>query len=77
MADGFCDTKCNQRCAKAGRQDRCLKYCGICCKDCRCVPSGTFGNAHVTGTRRTPRADLSVLKMMIYGLITKVISISH
>ncbi|KAI3875961.1 hypothetical protein MKX03_026197 [Papaver bracteatum] len=44
VADGFCDTKCNQRCAKAGRQDRCLKYCGICCEDCRCVPSGTYGN---------------------------------
>ncbi|XP_049398483.1 peamaclein-like [Solanum stenotomum] len=40
----FCDSKCNFRCSKAGRQDRCLKYCGICCADCHCVPSGTSGN---------------------------------
>ncbi|KAK7842369.1 gibberellin-regulated protein 10 [Quercus suber] len=25
-------------------QDRCLKYCGICCEKCHCVPSGTYGN---------------------------------
>ncbi|XP_038997756.1 peamaclein-like [Hibiscus syriacus] len=40
----FCDRKCAERCAKAGVKDRCLKYCGICCHDCKCVPSGTFGN---------------------------------
>ncbi|CAN8301230.1 unnamed protein product [Cochlearia groenlandica] len=40
-----CDGKCNVRCSKAGRQDRCLKYCNICCKKCNsCVPSGTYGN---------------------------------
>ncbi|KAG9148696.1 hypothetical protein Leryth_013387 [Lithospermum erythrorhizon] len=44
MADGFCDSKCAVRCSKAGRQDRCLQYCGICCEKCHCVPSGTFGN---------------------------------
>nr|XP_043637592.1 peamaclein-like [Erigeron canadensis] len=46
MADdsGFCDSKCAVRCSKAGRQDRCLKYCGICCEECHCVPSGTYGN---------------------------------
>ncbi|KAM3306270.1 peamaclein [Capsicum chacoense] len=43
-ASAFCDSKCNFRCSKAGRKDRCLKYCGICCADCNCVPSGTFGN---------------------------------
>ncbi|KAF3443542.1 hypothetical protein FNV43_RR13228 [Rhamnella rubrinervis] len=42
----FCDTKCSERCAKAGVQDRCLKYCGICCEKCKCVPSGTYGNKH-------------------------------
>ncbi|CAI0451684.1 unnamed protein product [Linum tenue] len=26
--------------------DRCLKYCGICCDKCQCVPSGTYGNKH-------------------------------
>ncbi|KMT19138.1 hypothetical protein BVRB_1g015340 [Beta vulgaris subsp. vulgaris] len=40
----FCDSKCNVRCSKAGYQDRCLKYCGICCEACQCVPSGTYGN---------------------------------
>ncbi|XP_047306466.1 peamaclein-like isoform X2 [Impatiens glandulifera] len=42
--DAFCDPKCKVRCSKAGRMDRCLEYCGICCRDCHCVPSGTFGN---------------------------------
>ncbi|KAI5655220.1 hypothetical protein M9H77_32407 [Catharanthus roseus] len=41
---GFCDSKCATRCSKAGVQDRCLKYCGICCEECKCVPSGTYGN---------------------------------
>lgn len=47
MADeqsNFCDSKCAARCSKAGRKDRCLKYCGICCEKCHCVPSGTYGN---------------------------------
>ncbi|MBA0824452.1 hypothetical protein Goarm_021124 [Gossypium armourianum] len=35
----FCDKKCGERCKKAGVKDRCLKYCGICCQDCKCVPS--------------------------------------
>ncbi|KAL3638802.1 hypothetical protein CASFOL_016709 [Castilleja foliolosa] len=39
-----CGSECNRRCSKAGRQDRCLKYCGICCGKCDCVPSGTYGN---------------------------------
>uniref|UniRef100_A0A6N2L1G9 Uncharacterized protein n=1 Tax=Salix viminalis TaxID=40686 RepID=A0A6N2L1G9_SALVM len=41
---GFCDSKCQARCSKAGNKDRCLKYCGICCEKCKCVPSGTYGN---------------------------------
>ncbi|KAJ8638372.1 hypothetical protein MRB53_012639 [Persea americana] len=40
----FCDSKCKVRCSKAGVQDRCLKYCGICCEECKCVPSGTYGH---------------------------------
>ncbi|XP_065847508.1 peamaclein [Euphorbia lathyris] len=40
----FCDSKCKVRCSKAGVEDRCLKYCGICCEKCKCVPSGTYGN---------------------------------
>ncbi|KAJ0266695.1 Gibberellin-regulated protein 10 [Hirschfeldia incana] len=45
-ADSSCNGKCNVRCSKAGRQDRCLKYCNICCEKCddHCVPSGTYGN---------------------------------
>ncbi|KAA8531609.1 hypothetical protein F0562_006318 [Nyssa sinensis] len=46
MADqkDFCDSKCAVRCSKAGKQERCLKYCDLCCKRCNCVPSGTYGN---------------------------------
>ncbi|KAM7470483.1 hypothetical protein LguiA_008666 [Lonicera macranthoides] len=42
----MCANKCNERCLKAGVMDRCLKYCGICCEQCKCVPSGTYGNKH-------------------------------
>ncbi|KAF8047714.1 hypothetical protein N665_2853s0001 [Sinapis alba] len=42
----YCGSRCRGRCAKAGFQDRCIKYCGICCRQCKCVPSGTFGNKH-------------------------------
>ncbi|XXG44515.1 hypothetical protein AAC387_Pa01g4299 [Persea americana] len=45
-ASAFCDGKCEARCSQAGLKDRCLKYCGICCKECNCVPSGTYGNKH-------------------------------
>ncbi|KAJ0973744.1 hypothetical protein J5N97_015709 [Dioscorea zingiberensis] len=46
MAEGspFCDTKCQVRCSKASVHDRCVFYCGLCCKECNCVPSGTYGN---------------------------------
>nr|KYP35251.1 Snakin-1 [Cajanus cajan] len=43
---GFCDSKCAKRCAKAGMKDRCMRFCGICCIKCKCVPSGTYGNKH-------------------------------
>ncbi|PNX90374.1 snakin-1, partial [Trifolium pratense] len=36
--------RCAERCSEASIQDRCLKYCGICCEKCNCVPSGTYGN---------------------------------
>ncbi|KAJ4836230.1 Snakin-1 [Turnera subulata] len=45
-ASDFCGSKCAVRCSKAGVKDRCLKYCGICCEKCNCVPSGTYGNKH-------------------------------
>lgn len=44
LVKGFCDSKCGVRCANAGVYDRCVKYCGICCQECKCVPSGTYGN---------------------------------
>ncbi|KAL8058717.1 hypothetical protein ABFX02_03G038100 [Erythranthe guttata] len=44
--EGYCGKKCAVRCSKAGVKDRCLKYCGICCNECKCVPSGTYGNKH-------------------------------
>ncbi|KAI3453912.1 hypothetical protein Pfo_010575 [Paulownia fortunei] len=40
----FCNSKCGERCSKAGLKKRCLKYCGICCAACNCVPPGTYGN---------------------------------
>ncbi|XP_076934547.1 peamaclein-like [Bidens hawaiensis] len=40
----FCDSKCAARCLKAGLQDRCLKYCEICCEECHCVPFGMYGH---------------------------------
>ncbi|XAR48399.1 hypothetical protein NMG60_11031218 [Bertholletia excelsa] len=42
----MCDSKCGERCGKAAVKDRCLKYCVICCEECKCVPSGTYGNKH-------------------------------
>ncbi|XP_004496906.1 peamaclein [Cicer arietinum] len=42
----YCSNKCSDRCSKAGVQDRCVKYCEICCAQCKCVPSGTYGNKH-------------------------------
>ncbi|XP_074586067.1 peamaclein-like [Curcuma longa] len=43
-ASAFCGGKCKVRCSKASVMDRCLKYCGMCCMDCHCVPSGTYGH---------------------------------
>ncbi|XP_002271730.2 snakin-1 [Vitis vinifera] len=43
---GFCGLKCSKRCSQAAVLDRCMKYCGICCQECKCVPSGTYGNKH-------------------------------
>nr|UYE91513.1 snakin 2 [Mentha longifolia] len=43
---GYCSDNCKARCARAGVADRCLKYCGICCAKCKCVPAGTYGNKH-------------------------------
>ncbi|KAI3794118.1 hypothetical protein L1987_36745 [Smallanthus sonchifolius] len=40
-----CDDKCGKRCANAGYNERCLKYCGICCGKCEgCVPSSPYAD---------------------------------
>nr|XP_043634453.1 peamaclein-like [Erigeron canadensis] len=40
-----CDGKCENRCARSGWKDRCLKYCGICCGKCNgCVPSSPYAD---------------------------------
>ncbi|KAK7313711.1 hypothetical protein VNO77_38906 [Canavalia gladiata] len=46
METDMCSSKCAQRCAKAGMKDRCMRFCGICCNKCKCVPFGTYGNQH-------------------------------
>ncbi|BBH09660.1 hypothetical protein Prudu_022222 [Prunus dulcis] len=42
----YCSDECSTRCAVAGVQDRCIEYCGICSEECKCVPSGNYGNKH-------------------------------
>ncbi|KAK4799180.1 hypothetical protein SAY86_024545 [Trapa natans] len=42
----YCTKRCKARCAKAGVRNRCLKSCYICCAQCGCVPSHTYGNKH-------------------------------
>ena len=44
VCSAFCDGKCRVRCSKASVRDNCLKYCGLRCEECHCVPAGTYGN---------------------------------
>nr|QLH55403.1 snakin 2 [Ocimum basilicum]QLH55406.1 snakin 2 [Ocimum basilicum] len=53
----YCSKNCKMRCAAAGVMDRCLKYCGICCAKCKCVPSGTYGNKHQCPCYRDMRSS--------------------
>ncbi|KAL7156905.1 hypothetical protein ABFS83_02G040500 [Erythranthe nasuta] len=53
----YCASSCDLRCARAGVKDRCLKYCGICCDKCKCVPSGTYGNKHQCPCYRDMRSS--------------------
>ncbi|CAM0875914.1 unnamed protein product [Alopecurus aequalis] len=43
---GFCASKCAVRCGRASAKGkgRCMKYCGLCCEECACVPTGRSGN---------------------------------
>ncbi|KAL7119072.1 hypothetical protein ACP275_02G040400 [Erythranthe tilingii] len=56
-AVNYCASSCDLRCARAGVKDRCLKYCGICCDKCKCVPSGTYGNKHQCPCYRDMRSS--------------------
>ncbi|KAF1896424.1 hypothetical protein Lal_00034122 [Lupinus albus] len=42
-----CGGKCNYRCSKASRPNRCLRACNTCCERCNCVPPGTSGNTEL------------------------------
>ncbi|KAI5314776.1 hypothetical protein L3X38_043952 [Prunus dulcis] len=46
VQDPCINDECSTRCAVAGVQDRCIEYCGICSEECKCVPSGNYGNKH-------------------------------
>ncbi|MCD7462445.1 hypothetical protein HAX54_048549 [Datura stramonium] len=56
-----------QRCSATGLADRCLKYCGICCAECNCVPSGTYGNKHECPCyrdKKNSKASLNALEFI-------------
>ncbi|KAL6514190.1 Snakin-1 [Orobanche hederae] len=57
QSSDYCEKRCDSRCAVAGVKDRCLKYCGICCAKCKCVPSGTSGNKHQCPCYRDMRSS--------------------
>ncbi|KAL2937233.1 Gibberellin-regulated protein 3 [Bienertia sinuspersici] len=38
---------CVIRCSKNSRTNLCERACGSCCKRCKCVPPGTYGNYDV------------------------------
>ncbi|KAH9288247.1 hypothetical protein KI387_032364, partial [Taxus chinensis] len=38
-----CQSKCNGRCAVAGKPDACMHFCLMCCNRCKCVAPGTKG----------------------------------
>ncbi|KAI3942373.1 hypothetical protein MKW92_020337 [Papaver armeniacum] len=39
-----CRGLCLTRCGKHSRLKRCMRACEACCKECRCVPTGTHSN---------------------------------
>ncbi|RZC93155.1 hypothetical protein C5167_029133 [Papaver somniferum] len=39
-----CHGLCLTRCGKHSRPNRCMRACESCCKECRCVPTGTHSN---------------------------------
>ncbi|XP_044984080.1 peamaclein-like [Hordeum vulgare subsp. vulgare] len=43
-ASGFCAGKCAVRCGRSRARGACIKYCGLCCEECACVPTGRSGS---------------------------------
>uniref|UniRef100_A0A6N2LTI2 Gibberellin-regulated protein 9 n=1 Tax=Salix viminalis TaxID=40686 RepID=A0A6N2LTI2_SALVM len=39
-----CGYLCARRCKASSRKKVCHRACKTCCKRCRCVPPGTYGN---------------------------------
>ncbi|PWA99614.1 gibberellin regulated protein [Artemisia annua] len=48
----FCKAKCKVRCFKSGFPDKCMKYCQLCCLDCKCVP--TYSTNMLDNKRECP-----------------------
>ncbi|KQK14230.1 peamaclein [Brachypodium distachyon] len=47
-ASGFCAGKCAVRCGRgtsARARGSCMKYCGLCCEECACVPTRGKGGS--------------------------------
>ncbi|KAL7583217.1 hypothetical protein Lser_V15G45854 [Lactuca serriola] len=46
LLKAYCKSKCKGKCLKSGFLEKCMKYCEICCEECKCVPTNMFGNKH-------------------------------
>ncbi|KAG0471835.1 hypothetical protein HPP92_016381 [Vanilla planifolia] len=44
-----CPVACKARCRLHSRQGLCNRVCMTCCKKCKCVPPGTYGNREMCG----------------------------
>ncbi|MFS7920178.1 putative gibberellin regulated protein [Helianthus anomalus] len=42
----YCTNKCKGRCLKSRFPDKCIKFCVICCEDCKCVPTNMYEDKH-------------------------------
>ncbi|KAL6541337.1 hypothetical protein OROHE_011045 [Orobanche hederae] len=42
-----CPKECKRRCKQTRYKKPCLFFCNMCCKTCRCVPPGYYGNKAV------------------------------
>nr|CAD1821124.1 unnamed protein product [Ananas comosus var. bracteatus] len=42
-----CGGACAERCKESSRPNLCKRACGTCCRQCSCVPPGTYGNYEV------------------------------